>query len=188
MGTGGGGISTKTTAGMWGWPLTSIHCRDYEWVDVYLHSSIYAFMTYVGKTTLFRTKHVDDRSSFVQKPAGFISLSRRSDRFINCIAVIPRVSRRNDRDDIWTNPGLCFHMDLCKSLSTSSLLWVSFVYVHIINGMSKIMKNQWTLQSYHLSILCKFIARRWMFIARRWMFISNSYDVHAKFKLQRSDL
>jgi hypothetical protein len=48
----------------------------------------------------------------------WIFLSRRSDRFINCIAVIPRVSRRNDLDDIWTNPGLCFHMDLWKSINT----------------------------------------------------------------------
>ena len=77
-------------------------------------------MIYVGKTTLFRTKHVEDRSSFVHKPDGFIFLSKRSYGFINCIAVIPRVTRRNDLD-IRTNPGPCFHMDLWKSPSTLSL-------------------------------------------------------------------
>ena len=95
----------------------------------------------LGKLPLLRTKQVD-RSSFVHKPAGYIFLSRRSDRFINCIAVIPRVSRRNDLDDTWTKPGLFFHMDLWMSLSTFSLCYEYHSYVHRIDGMSKIMKNQ----------------------------------------------
>jgi len=54
MGTGGGGISTKTK----GRDLkltTHLHCRDYELVDIYVS------LGHVGNTTLFRTKHVENR-------------------------------------------------------------------------------------------------------------------------------
>jgi hypothetical protein len=98
-------------------PLVYVYIYIYRYRYIYIYIYIYAFMT-CWENTWFCTKHVEDRNSFVHKPAGFIFLSRRYDRFINCIAVIPRVSRRSDLDDIWTNPGLCFHMDLWKSLST----------------------------------------------------------------------
>jgi hypothetical protein len=39
-------------AGAWNWPLISILCGGYEWVDVYL-SSLYAFRAWTGTGTTY---------------------------------------------------------------------------------------------------------------------------------------